>query len=386
MNDNKDIKKLLHKFILNQCNDREIEEVIFYFKKNNPSIEFPTVEDVLQMLTAVPKMEESSADEIYNKIIDVKKKQKSVRNTWKYVTATAIILISLVLNHFYQERVLMESQYEILLPNDESITLQLDNGDVEILSEKGTIQVLDSKGNIIGEQNDDQLVYSDEIVLEKLVYNTLTIPYGKRFKLQLSDGTTAHLNSGTTIKYPIKFLKGENRQVFLSGEAFFDVAKDAQHPFIVNADHLNVQVFGTQFNISVYPEDKVTDVVLVEGSVSLYTENINSNTTNDILLKPGYRGSLNRKENNISTEQVNTKIYTSWINGELIFRYMTFENILKKLERYYNVVITYESAELAHEEFNASFNNVPIEKILEYLKTTYDVDFTVTEGNNIKIE
>src|SRR5690606_36367432 len=108
---------------------------------------------------------------------------------------------------------------------------------------------------------------------DKLAYNTLKIPFGKKFRLQLSDGTMVHINSGSTLKYPIKFIAGENRQVYLDGEAFFDVAKDKKHPFIVNADNLNVRVLGTHFNVSNYPEDAVTDVVLVEGSVGMYRSN-----------------------------------------------------------------------------------------------------------------
>ena len=115
---------------------------------------------------------------------------------------------------------------------------------------------------MVGNQNGNKIVYDTETTLEKLVYNTIKIPYGKRFELQLSDGTIVHLNSGTTLKYPVKFIASGNRQVFLDGEAFFDVAKDKTHPFVVNADNLNVRVLGTHFNVSNYPEDKLTDIVL----------------------------------------------------------------------------------------------------------------------------
>ena len=173
----------------------------------------------------------------------------------------------------------------------------------------------------------------------------------------------------------MKFLTGKTRQVFLKGEAYFDVAKDEKHPFVVNADHLNVEVLGTQFNFSSYPEDIETDVVLVEGSVNLYST---SNKNNNVLLKPGFKGSLHKKTTDtIATNPVITSIYTSWINGELVFRNITFGNILKKMERHYNVDIVNNNTQLSDEKFNASFRNEPIEKILEYFKITYNINYTI---------
>ncbi|MGK4568546.1 FecR family protein [Flavobacterium sp. 3HN19-14] len=127
----------------------------------------------------------------------------------------------------------------------------------------------------------------------------------------MSDGTVIHLNSGTTLRYPVKFIAGENRQVFLDGEAYFDVAKDKAHPFIVNADKLNVRVLGTHFNVTNYPEDDQTDVVLVEGSVGLYGSNTTFDATKNTVLKPGYKGSFNKNTSSINTKPVVTDFYTS---------------------------------------------------------------------------
>ena len=120
---------------------------------------------------------------------------------------------------------------------------------------------------------------------ETLVYNTLKIPYGKQFEVELSDGTIVHLNSGTTLRYPVAFLKNQNRKVFLTGEAFFEVAKDKAHPFTVSTQELNVEVLGTKFNASSYTEDVTTDIVLVEGKVALYKDKKENN--NSVKLTPG---------------------------------------------------------------------------------------------------
>ncbi|MEO8255562.1 MAG: FecR family protein, partial [Flavobacterium sp.] len=188
-------------------------------------------------------------------------------------------------------------------------------------------------------------------------------------------------NSGTTLKYPVKFIAGANRQVFLDGEAFFDVAKDKKHPFVVNANKLNVRVLGTHFNVSSYPEDDMTDVVLVEGSVGMYSSSEEFNADKNTILKPNFKGSFNKNNNHIDTKEVNTDMYTAWINGGLVFRDISFKNICKKLERQYDVTIVVKNQKLANEKFNASFSDKPIEKILSYFDAVYGIDYT--RKNNV---
>jgi len=290
----------------------------------------------------------------------------------------ATIAILLGVGYLYQAGYFSEEA--ALVAPSENITLQLENGTIKVLKEDDSSEVVDAEGNVVGVQNGTQITYGNEAEKETLVYNTLVVPYGKRFEVQLSDGTHVHLNAGTSLRYPVKFLKGQDRQVFLTGEAFFDVTKDREHPFIVNSDVLNVQVLGTQFNVSSYPEDQETDVVLVEGSVNLYTtEDIDSG----VLLNPGFKGSYTKEGSSIATTPVITSIYTAWVKGELVFRNMTFDNILKKMERHYNIEIVNNNTILANEKFNASFRSLPIEKILEYFKITYDIDYTINDNKVI---
>ncbi|MFG6685768.1 FecR family protein [Mariniflexile sp. HNIBRBA6329] len=289
----------------------------------------------------------------------------------------AVAFIFLAIGYSYQNGYFTSTK-KVAIPS-ESITLQLENGSIQIINEDGSTQLVDEKGDVIGNQNGHQLVYSNDVKKETLAYNTLTVPYGKRFEIKLSDGTNVHLNAGTSLKYPVKFLKGEKRQVFLNGEAFFSVAKDAKHPFIVNAEHLNVEVFGTEFNMSAYPEDIDTDVVLVEGSVGMYKD---SQTMKEgTMLVPGTKGSLNKENLNISTAKVNTLIYTSWRQGGLFFRNMTFKNIAKKIERQYNMKVIITNKLLENETFNANFNEEPIEKILSYFSDSFNIKYSIK--NNI---
>ena len=158
-------------------------------------------------------------------------------------------------------------------------------------------------------------------------------------------------------------------------------AKIEGQPFSVNTDLINVEVYGTRFNFKNYPEDSSSDIVLVEGSIGLY-----SNYSNKITrLKPGVKGSFNKSDYSITQDQINTSIYTSWINGQVVFRNESFENILIKLERIYNVEIINNS-----NRFNETFNaKIDIEKesineVLSYFNKIYNIEYK-THKNKIII-
>lgn len=381
---NPEIENLIVKYITQSINAKELDVLVDWIQTKSNVQEFKSY--VNTHYAIIFSMNELDSDKIKKELLLRIRKDKSiysklkVRSILKYA-AIAIVFISV--GYFYQDFSKVQSVNDVV-PQEEFITLQLDDGNIKIISEDGTSKVKDKKGNVVGEQNGAQLVYNNKGEFEKLEYNTLNIPYGKRFELLLSDGTKVHLNAGTSLKYPVKFLEGEIRHVFLSGEAYFDVSENKENPFIVNADDLNIEVLGTAFNVSTYPEDLNTDVVLVEGSVSLYTGKENDVKSNT-LLEPGFTGSFNKKEKSISTKPVITSIYTAWIYGELVFRNIMFSNILKKMERHYNVQITNTNLKLTDEKFNASFGDEPIEKILNYFEITYGVEFTMEENNEIII-
>ncbi|OXB05611.1 FecR family protein [Flavobacterium pectinovorum] len=392
MNSNSEIKDLLQKFVLNQCTPEETNEVIAYYKKNKLTDDFPSVEDIQNLLGEMPKMSPQKADDIFMNILTSSKENETTidiapkkSHFKKYIAIAASVVVLLGIGFFYKQNIQNKTIQPKFDFKSTDIVLQLENGKVQIIHEDNSVQVLDSKGNVVGNQSGNKLVYENNSDLEKVSYNTIKIPYGKKFQLQLSDRTLVHLNSGTTLKYPVKFIAGENRQVFLDGEAFFDVAKDKKHPFIVNADNLNVRVLGTHFNVSNYPEDAATDVVLVEGSVGMYNSNEDFNADKNTILKPGYKGSFNKENASIMTKPVITDIYTSWINGGLTFRNMTFKNIITKLERRYNVTIINKNEKLANEKFNASFKEESIENVMSYFNDIHGINYTI-KNNQILIK
>ncbi|MCM4165555.1 MULTISPECIES: FecR family protein [unclassified Arenibacter] len=296
----------------------------------------------------------------------------------------AIAIFFIGVGIIWQQDTFNKTQNTIIVPRTDAVTLELENGDVKVITEAGTAQVENSNGKVVGVRQGNKLVY-DQGEASELVYNTLTVPNGKQFNIVLSDGSKVHLNSGSSIKYPINFLKGQQRQVFLRGEAFFEIAHDREHAFIVNAQDLNIQVYGTKFNVSNYPEDRDTEVVLVEGSVSLKESNLDKGDKGEVYLKPGYMGVYNRSDNHISQEEVNTAIYTSWLNGNLVFRNISFENIIQKLQRHYNVVIINNNKKLALETFNATIEteHETIEQVFNYFNKVYQIEYKIIENKII---
>ncbi|MFV5692681.1 FecR family protein [Flavobacterium sp. LT1R49] len=307
--------------------------------------------------------------------------KKPVVPLWKNIYNYAAIFIGAIGIFFlFQHK---DAAVSKIKKDSNQIELVLDNGEVQILSSNAENQIVSNNGQVVGSQKGSEIKYSSNTSIDKLVYNQIKIPYGKTFNVKLSDGTVVYLNSGTTLKYPVKFIKGMNREVFLDGEAYFDVSKDKLHPFIVNANAMNVKVLGTKFNVSSYKNDTEVSTVLVEGSVSLSSD---AKPNKKALLTPGYKGVWNKSITGISLEKVDTKLYTDWMNGEVIFRKSTFNEMIKKLERSYNVTIKNNNRTLDVMKFNASFNkNIEtIDEVMSSLSKIQPFTYEII-GNQIVI-
>jgi len=173
-------------------------------------------------------------------------------------------------------------------------------------------------------------------------FNQLIIPYGKTSVILLPDGTRVHLNAGSRFVYP-EYFADNNREVFLAGEAFFEVSHDKNHPFIVQTTDLRIKVLGTKFNISAYPSDNVTETVLTEGKVRLEQNNSGFfDSAIDIL--PGQLASFDRTSRKTNLIQVETENYILWKEGMFKFESTDLSRIAKKLERFYNIRFLYSDA------------------------------------------
>jgi transmembrane sensor len=373
------MKELFVKYIKRACTKNEVQQIVRYFKDSQDLSDVPTVDAVSELLKEYPDIQEDVANRIMKNVLEIAKNnpKKSFYKKYPLIKYAAVAVLLLGLGHFYQQGYFSKKPVLVIPP--ESITLASENGRLQIINEVGSAKVVDDKGRIVGVQEGNQLVCSNGVTKNELTYNTLRVPYGKRFKIQLSDGTVVNLNSGTSLKYPVAFVEGENRSVFLDGEAFFDVATDKDHPFIVNAEALNIEVLGTKFNISAYHENLTAEVVLVEGSVGLSHEK-EALKKESLTLTPGTKGSFDKKKKQISKEKVTIEIYTQWLEGGLVFRNRSFENISKNLERHFNVKIANTNELLKKEIFNASFKEEPIEIILNDLKNSFYFEYKMEEN------
>ncbi len=369
-------ERLIVKFITNQASQEEIEALTEWLKEDENQLVFKDfVKTNYAIDTAVNNFDST---EVRKQLSERIRKENNVfykRRFSSYYKYAAILIVALGGFYFYKNSTTaIQSKQNVIIPREDEIVLQLGD-ESQNLDPNEARTITDKDGNVIGKQEKDRLVYTKAYAKGALVYNTIKIPYGKKFEVQLSDGTLVHLNAGTSLRYPVQFVKNQNRQVYLLGEAFFEVEKDKEHPFDVNTQNVNVEVLGTKFNVDTYSENPRTDVVLVEGKVSLYKDQ--KTKENQVYLKPGEKGSNERGQSEITTEQVNTEYYTAWIKGSLVFKNASFDDIIKKLERRYNVTFINKNKVLGKEIFNARFDNEPIEVVLKYFSDSYAIDYII---------
>ncbi|WP_163323330.1 FecR family protein [Draconibacterium mangrovi] len=194
-------------------------------------------------------------------------------------------------------------------------------------------------------------------------------PMGVRTKFILPDGTTGFLNSGSTLEYPVLFAK--NRNVKLSGEAYFEVAHDKAHPFVVKTSNLSTKVLGTQFNVIAYESENREEVVLQEGSVEVYSNQGDKLET----LQPDQKLVLNTETGQHNKDNVEASQFVSWTEGKLVFRNESMELVIQRLARWYNVEIEVEDSELLSYAFRATFIDESLDEVLKLMALTAPIKY-----------
>jgi len=194
------------------------------------------------------------------------------------------------------------------------------------------------------------------------------IPHGITSTIELSDGSIVHLNSGSELQYPSTFNGGE-RKVILSGEAYFEIAKDEEKPFIVATNEIDIRVLGTKFNVQSYSDHSEITTTLIEGSVSIKNSKEKS-IDKEIILEPNYRATFNRSDGKFQVKKVGDALaYTKWINGHYFFEDEQFSSIVKKLERGFNVNIKVHVERMKQERYTGMFDNdESLYEILDIMK------------------
>lgn len=217
-----------------------------------------------------------------------------------------------------------------------------------------------------------------EPVLSGQQWYTLKTGSGMRSEFQLPDGTNVWLNSNTTLRYPMAF-SATAREVFISGEAYFDVAENQQKPFLVNTGKLTIQVTGTEFMASNYPDEHLTEIVLVEGSVNLCQTEATGKHNLIHRMQPGDRAILEEGDNKLFVEQVNVAKYIAWKDGKLIFRDDAMTEVVRRLNRWYGVDIQLNEDHLEDYVYTATFEDESLFQVLDLLKLSAPIEYTIKQ-------
>ncbi|MGD9929172.1 MAG: FecR family protein [Mangrovibacterium sp.] len=259
-----------------------------------------------------------------------------------------------------------------------------------ILSDGKSIVLRDKQSNIQYRENGTIIInHTDTISVPSHVstagLNQIIVPYGKNSSLTLPDGTVAYINAGSRLLFPQAF-EGKNREVFLVGEGYFEVRHNPKRPFLVKTSDIHVEAVGTTFNVSAYPSDTKIEVVLVEGKVHVAENSFKLLKTkqtmhpNDILC-------FDKENADIDLKQVKVENYTSWHDGFLNFESVELHKVMEKLERYYDIQVSYTNSLLEKKKITGKLAlRQNQDDVLRVLASTTTVQIQKTDENNYIIK
>ncbi|SDN08850.1 FecR family protein [Kriegella aquimaris] len=314
-----------------------------------------------------------------------KKVRKPLSTLLKYAALIAIVMSvgflakrQLLTNTLKTSIEVVENEEKTLIDN--AIVIKLADGTTKVLNTESKEAVTDANGNVVANKGKNSLVFDSakESVNKNPIYNEIFIPNGEIFKLQLSDGTLVWLNAGSKLRFPQNFDNAcKKRIVYLEGEAFFDVAKNKEKPFIVNTQEVDVKVQGTQFNINSYENDDYIATTLVEGSVSVYETRTPENT---MQLTPSFQANYDKFGNNFIKAKVDVDKYTGWMQNRLVIDNLKFPEILIRLERRYAVKFVNNSESLNDELYKGEFVDEDIASVLKTISMSTPFNYEINQN------
>lgn len=315
-------------------------------------------------------------------------KMKTSRAKWWAVAAVLLILIGGAGTYFAMRST--ETAGQVIADNDlykndvapgtNIATLQLADGRIVNLAD--SIQSGLRQGSAsLEKENGGTLVYNANPSSQKdgspVAYNTISTPNGGEFKIVLADGSKVWLNAASSLRFPAAF-NGDERNVFLTGEAYFEIAKDALKPFTVTANGTTTRVLGTHFNIKAYNDEQDVTTTLVEGSVRIESNGQQKN------LVPGQQALIRTDVKNISVSPADIDDAIAWKNGYFTFRNENIKDIMRRISRWYDISVTYEPGVDAN-AFGGTFSrSKSLKQLLKSLEITNTIHFKI-EGKNVTV-
>lgn len=371
------ISNLIYKSIIGDLeDDSEIAEL------NNWRQESEENEKLYQKLSSIDNIEEYkerinyfSSEDGWKKFQKNNKKKRFFtfyKSFAKYAAIIILVICSSIVGYWlYSEKkipvaIVEETKQNNILPGKSKAILTLPSGvELQLKSDSvlsaSEISVLDSESSL---SNKDKT----------LSYSMIEIPRGGEYNLVLSDGTNVYLNSETKLRFPDKFAEDKREIELIGGEIYLDVKRNDQSPFYIKTDDITVKVLGTSFNISTY--GNLYQTTLVNGSVE-----VKVGEGKAYKLKPSQQINYVKDKEKIDIKYVDTDLYTSWINGKIVFRDQSLENILNSLSRWYNFDVRYESEDLKFYEFGINVNKYEsIDPLLNILESTGKFGFEIHDN------
>ena len=306
-------------------------------------------------------------------------RKRRLRILWQWSVAVGIVLVVGAGFIFYNPVLIPETPITVgrkLQPGKLQPLVILADGERVILSDSS--MVLKEKNGSVILQDSGRLTYSPSVSNETLLYNTVTVPRGNELLLYLSDGTKVWLNADSELRYPT-FFSGERREVWLVGEAYFEVVADSSQPFWVYSAKGKIEVLGTSFNVRSYPEEARIVTTLVKGSI-VYTDS----EQHKFELSPGEQ-TISQPGLATILQKVNPDYYTGWKDGKYVFKSTTLEDIMQELSRWYNITVFYANTEVKQLHFTGDLKRYDrVETFLRFLEIGGDVCFDV-KGNTVTV-
>ena len=307
---------------------------------------------------------------------------RSVRKIKWFPYAAAIVLILSVGGVFYfsgdkeQTEILPIAKNEVQVPGSRAVLILPDGRKVDLENEVLRSDLAQSDSLLLVSAR--SLKYRDIDSPDTTeIFHTLEIPRGGEYLLTLSDGTMIYLNSESTLSFPVKF-QGKERKVYLTGEAYFKVAKNTEHPFVVTAGELEVLVTGTTFGVRAYKDEKDIQTTLESGQVTVRVEG------KSVKLVPNKQVLFNKLTMGVEVRDVDVDLYLAWADGRLVYDNCPLEKILTDLGRWYNIDVFYSRDELRSYQFSLNMKkHEEFIQVLELIGKTGEVQFEVKDNTVI---
>ena len=307
---------------------------------------------------------------------------RSVRKIKWFPYAAAIVLILSVGGVFYfsgdkeQTEILPIAKNEVQVPGSRAVLILPDGRKVDLENEVLRSDLAQSDSLLLVSAR--SLKYRDIDSPDTTeIFHTLEIPRGGEYLLTLSDGTMIYLNSESTLSFPVKF-QGKERKVYLTGEAYFKVAKNTEHPFVVTAGELEVLVTGTTFGVRAYKDEKDIQTTLESGQVTVKVEG------KSVKLVPNKQVLFNKSTMGLEVRDVDVDLYLAWADGRLVYDNCPLEKILTDLGRWYNIDVFYSRDELRSYQFSLNMKkHEEFTQVLELIGKTGEVQFEIKDNTVI---